>query len=102
MSLYKMKLGEVVVVEDSGRYTTDLHTTAMRVPGGWIYRSYDKTNQVMAAVFVRYDNEFDPVRPIQGTAPDRLKHCHVCQKDVRVIEKMGGTICAECRVILGQ
>jgi len=32
----------------------------------------------------------------------RLKHCHVCQKDVRVIEKMGGTICAECRVILGQ
>lgn len=31
----------------------------------------------------------------------RLKYCHACKKDVKVIEKMGGTICSECRVILG-
>ena len=52
--IYKMNLHEIIVIaEDSW-----LHTTVMRVPGGWVYRSYDKSNQMMAAVFVPWSNEF--------------------------------------------
>ena len=51
--LYELNLHEILVTEDA-----HLFTTTMRVPGGWIYRSYDKSNNIMSAVFVRFDNEF--------------------------------------------
>lgn len=56
-SIYQLNLHEMVVVEDS-----NLFTTAFRVPGGWIYRSYDKSAQIMGSVFVPFDNEFQTVR----------------------------------------
>lgn len=48
-----MTLGDVLMVEDG-----NLYTTALRVPGGWIYRSYDKSVYILSAVFVPYNNEF--------------------------------------------
>lgn len=45
--------------------------------------------------------DFYLIGSLEPKPADGRKHCHVCQKDVKVIEKMGGTICAECRVILG-
>lgn len=52
-NIYKMALHSANVVEDGF-----LFTVVLRVPGGWIYRSYDKGNQVMGAVFVPFNNEF--------------------------------------------
>lgn len=43
----KPKLIEAEIVEDGM-----LFTTRLRVPGGWFYRSFDKTHGVMAGVFV--------------------------------------------------
>lgn len=53
MKLYEMKLGEIVVIED-----TTIFTEVIRVPGGWIYRSLDKYYNVLSAVFVPFNNEF--------------------------------------------
>lgn len=54
-NIYDLKLHEVSVVE-----CESLFTLALRVPGGWIYRSYDKGSNILSAVFVRFDNEFQP------------------------------------------
>ena len=48
-----MKLHETDVVENNA----NLFTSRMKVPGGYIYRSYDKSNSVMAAVFVPHPKE---------------------------------------------
>lgn len=53
IKLYKMKLGDVEIVEDQ-----NLFTTALRVPGGWVFRSYDKQSKILGSVFVPWDNEF--------------------------------------------
>ena len=53
-NIYELKLGETAVVEDDG----SLFTTALRVPGGWFYRSYDKSHNILTGCFVRFDNEF--------------------------------------------
>jgi hypothetical protein len=42
-----MKAHEVIVVEDA-----NLFTTALRVPHGWMYRSYDKSHNILTSVFV--------------------------------------------------
>lgn len=48
--LYAMNLHEMVLVECSeGDY---LATSVMRVKGGWIYRSFDKSNNMLSNVFV--------------------------------------------------
>ena len=55
--LYKLKLFETTgLIED---IRSDLFTTAMRVPGGWIFRSYDKGYNMMSSVFVIFDDEFE-------------------------------------------
>lgn len=46
-TIYDLDLHEVIVVEDSS-----LFTTVMAVDGGWIYRSLDKGNGLLSAVFV--------------------------------------------------
>lgn len=51
--LYRMKLHEDTIAVDS-----NLITTVIRVPGGWIYNSYDKGNQILSSCFVPYCNEF--------------------------------------------
>lgn len=52
-NIYELKLHEQVVVSDSL-----LTTVCLRVPGGWIYSSYDESNQVVSSVFVRYNSCF--------------------------------------------
>lgn len=50
INLMDMKLHEIRIVE--GRVEDWLFTTVMRVPGGLVYRSFDKAAPMMAAVFV--------------------------------------------------
>ena len=52
-NVYELKLNEVAVVEDS-----NLFTTAIRVPGGWVYRSYDKSHGILSSAFVPFNKEF--------------------------------------------
>ena len=51
-SIYDLPLHATCTVEDAC-----LFTTAIRVPGGWIYRSYDKSSSILSSVFVPFDNE---------------------------------------------
>ena len=50
--LIDMKLHETRIVE--GRVEDCLFTTVMRVPGGFVYRSFDKAAPMMAAVYVPF------------------------------------------------
>jgi hypothetical protein len=50
-TIYQLNLHEVIQVEVDDKY---LFTTVMAVPGGWIYRSYDKSHSMMSCVFVPY------------------------------------------------
>lgn len=43
----KLEVFDVMIVEDGA-----LFTTVMRVPNGYIYRSFDKGSQIMGMVFV--------------------------------------------------
>ena len=52
-SIYDLKLHETSVVEDAF-----LFTVVLRVPGGWMYRSYDKAHQILTCCLVPFDNEF--------------------------------------------
>lgn len=54
-SIYDLKLNELVPVSDPGDWVMTLVT---RVPGGWIYSQYDKSNSIMGSCFVPFDNEF--------------------------------------------
>lgn len=54
---YELKLHQVFTTAENSN-CHDLFTSVMRVPGGWIYRSFDKGNKIMAAVFVPFNNEF--------------------------------------------
>lgn len=45
--IYEMKIHDVMVVEDG-----NLFTSVIRVPGGWIYRSYDKSHNILSSQFV--------------------------------------------------
>lgn len=49
IDVYTMPMHSVGIVENGS-----LFTTVMRVPGGWIYRSYDKSHNILSAVFVPY------------------------------------------------
>lgn len=60
-SIYELQMHEVTIVE--GDPWSPLFTTAMKVPGGWIYRSYDKGNQIMSCAFVPFDNEYQNASP---------------------------------------
>ncbi len=60
--IYSLNLGEVAVAEDGF-----LFTTVLRVPGGWLYRSYDKGNGIGGVCFVPYDNEFQQKQSIIPT-----------------------------------
>lgn len=53
--IYNMSLHEMKQIGDP-RYP--LATTVFRVPGGWVYSLYDKSNDMMSSVFVSWDNEF--------------------------------------------
>lgn len=55
INIYDMKMHEMQAVEDG-----NLFTTTLRVPGGWMYRSYDKEHNMLTSVFVPYNLEFDP------------------------------------------
>lgn len=52
-SLHSMKLHERMQFDDGG-----LFTCVLRVPGGWIYRSYDKSHGILSSTFVPFNNEF--------------------------------------------
>jgi hypothetical protein len=52
-NIYELKLHEILVIED--KY---LLTTVLKVPGGWIYRSYDKENKILGSVFVPFNTEW--------------------------------------------
>lgn len=56
-TIYNLALHEILITSecDGGH---SLFTTVMRVPGGWIYRSYDKSCKIMSCVFVPLDREF--------------------------------------------
>ena len=51
--IYNLKLHETLEFDDFG-----LFTVILRVPGGWFYRSYDKSQNIATGVFVPFDNEF--------------------------------------------
>ena len=52
--IYELILHEGAIAEDN----QSLFTTVLRVPGGWMYRSFDKSHNILASVFVPFDNEF--------------------------------------------
>jgi hypothetical protein len=52
-NIYELKLHKAAIVHDN-----NLFITALRVPGGWIYNSFDKSNSVMGSAFVPFHNEF--------------------------------------------
>ncbi len=54
--IYKMHLHEVMVIECET--TDELWTSVMRVPGGWIYRSYHKGDKIFFSTFVPHNREF--------------------------------------------
>jgi hypothetical protein len=39
-------------------YDGNLFISYLRVPGGWIYNSYDKEHKILGSVFVPLNNEF--------------------------------------------
>lgn len=55
-ALYKMNLNETMFVEATN--TDPFNTSVMRVPGGWIYRSFDHSLAMMSCVFVPFNNEY--------------------------------------------
>ena len=57
---YKPSHFQIFSPSAAGFVSQCLFTLALRVPGGWIYRSYDKGSNILSAVFVRFDNEFQP------------------------------------------
>lgn len=58
MDIYSIKLHETIIVSDRG----DLFITAIRVPGGWIYNSFDKSHNIMGSAFIPYCNEFQETK----------------------------------------
>lgn len=54
-TLYDLGLHEILCVETND---DELWTSVMRVPGGFIYRGFDKSKAMMSNVFVPYNNEF--------------------------------------------
>lgn len=62
--LYEMKLSEILIIEDS-----NLFTTVLRVPGGWVYRSYDKGHQILSSVFVPFNKEFKKSKKAEPLPP---------------------------------
>ena len=59
IDLIKMSLHETRIVEHDNN--SFLFTTIMRVPNGLIYRSFDKGNGIMGAVFVPFGDRFEGV-----------------------------------------
>jgi hypothetical protein len=62
-SVYEMRLHETIFAEDA-----NLASTVLRVPGGWVYRSYDKSHNILGSVFVPFNNEFQST-PVGSGAP---------------------------------
>lgn len=54
-SIYNLKLFEILPVETGDK---ELWTSVMRVPGGWIFRSYDKSHLMLSTTFVPFDNSY--------------------------------------------
>lgn len=52
-TIYDLKLHETIVFDEPS-----IFTTILRVPGGWFYRSFDKSYHIMSGCFVPFDNEF--------------------------------------------
>ena len=61
-TLYQLELNDVLVIETDD---VELWTSAMRVPGGWIYRSYDRSSGFGSTCFVAFHNEFQK-QEVQG------------------------------------
>lgn len=49
-NIYELELHEATLVRDG----MDLCTICMKVPGGWIYNSFDKSHNLLSGVFVPY------------------------------------------------
>jgi hypothetical protein len=56
--LYRMNLNDTIIVEGG-----TIFTIARRVPGGWIFTSFDTRERIMSSVFVPWNNEFQEVNP---------------------------------------
>ena len=54
-SIYDLKLHETLAFDGAVFFTT-----VLRVPGGWFYRSIDKSSRVATGCFVPYNLEFQP------------------------------------------
>lgn len=72
-NLYNLELHEQLIIDkgenEGGGYTK----IVMRVPGGWIYRSYTmKENATESTVFVPYSDEFNPTK-----GKSRVVHAHI-------------------------
>ena len=48
MNLWSMEIHEIKSIEDF----SNTQTTVIRVPGGWIYRSWSVTHEALSTVFV--------------------------------------------------
>jgi hypothetical protein len=57
INIYQMSLHDVLRTEEN-KPSDMLATSVMRVPGGWIYRSFDKSHNMMSSTFVPFHNEF--------------------------------------------
>ena len=52
-NIYNLKLHQCLELDDP-----HLYNTILRVPGGWVYRSFDKSCSMMTSCFVPLNNEF--------------------------------------------
>ena len=58
-SIYELELHETLEHFVSTEIRDALAYCVIRVPGGWVYSTFDKSSKIGSSVFVPYDNEFD-------------------------------------------
>ena len=84
--IYTMELHKIAVVS-----TSDLFTTVLRVPGGWVYNSCRISEGMLSSVFVPFSNEFLPVNKNTTTLIPRGAGKEIYYWDTKMIKKMGLT-----------
>ncbi len=85
--VYKLKLHEMKMF---GNVQDALATTALRVPGGWVYSTFDKSHNIGSSVFVPWNNEFQEEEETPHE-PERCSHgvlmldrCFTCDPNIGV------------------
>lgn len=66
-SIYDLKLNETLEhFVEGDEHPHALAYSVIRVPGGWVYSSFDKGHNIGSSAFVPYNNEFEKRIPRFG------------------------------------